>query len=421
MIKKILMNIFKMNILNACFRNSYFIISIFVIFLIFLWQNFFNNHNTKKLPFNFLSKKKLLDEYSFLKTKENDNYQYYKMLKLIIISNIDSINNIFKQRNIDKDDIISLIKTDKDLLFLKKGQIIYWSLNKKKKIKTLVWKFSMFETRIYKKTGKNFYFFKVKFRKNLQNTVSFIFISKKIFINIANFIGLSNNDILSLTNYLQWKINFTKLNKHDKFSIVTNNIFIKNKKNKKNLLAVRVNSRGKDYYIFRAKNGKFYDQNGLGLSINFMRYPTKKKYRISSNFNLHRLNPVTGYVIPHKGIDFAIPTGTPVLGVGDGKVIITKKSIAAGNYVTIRHVNNYITKYMHLKKILVKPGQNIKMGDEIGLSGNTGRSTGPHLHYEIWINNKAVNPLITRLPMSDKLTGKNLDVFLKEVQQFNFN
>lgn len=133
MIKKILINIFKMNILNACFRNSYFIISIFVIFLVFLWQNFFNNYNTKKLPFNFLSKKKLLNEYSLLNTKENDNYQYYKMLKLIIISNIDSINNIFKQRNIDKDDIISLIKIDKDLLILKKGQIIYWSLNKKKK------------------------------------------------------------------------------------------------------------------------------------------------------------------------------------------------------------------------------------------------------------------------------------------------
>lgn len=263
----------------------------------------------------------------------------------------------------------------------------------------------------------------IKSQNKLKNQIFFKSLSKKIFIDTAvNILELSKQDIVSVINYLQWKTNFIKLHKNDRFSIITNfDIFKKNINSKKKLLAIHIKIKNKDFYAIKAKNGKFYDQNGLGLLINFMRFPIKKKYRISSNFNLHRLHPITGYVIPHRGVDFAIPIGTPVLVVGDGKVIITKKSIYAGNYITIKHNNNYITKYMHLKKILVKKGQIIKMGDKIALSGNTGRSTGPHLHYEIWIHSTAVNPLKTKLPIQDKLTGKNLKIYLQEVKKIIFN
>ena len=80
-----------------------------------------------------------------------------------------------------------------------------------------------------------------------------------------------------------------------------------------------------------------------------MRFPTMKQFRISSNFNPRRVNPVTGRVAPHKGVDFAMPVGTPVLAVGDGEVVIAKRSGAAGNYVAIRHGRQYTTRYMHLK------------------------------------------------------------------------
>ncbi|STI75442.1 putative peptidoglycan-binding peptidase [Escherichia coli] len=91
-----------------------------------------------------------------------------------------------------------------------------------------------------------------------------------------------------------------------------------------------------------------------------------------------------------------MPQGTPVLSVGDGEVVVAKRSGAAGYYVAIRHGRSYTTRYMHLRKILVKPGQKVKRGDRIALSGNTGRSTGPHLHYEVWINQQAVNPLTAK-------------------------
>lgn len=102
-----------------------------------------------------------------------------------------------------------------------------------------------------------------------------------------------------------------------------------------------------------------------------------------------------------------MPQGTPVLAVGDGEVVMAKRSGAAGYYVAIRHGRTYTTRYMHLRKLLVKPGQKVKRGDRIALSGNTGRSTGPHLHYEVWINQQAVNPLTAKLPRTEGLTGKD--------------
>lgn len=183
------------------------------------------------------------------------------------------------------------------------------------------------------------------------------------------------------------------------------------------LKGVRLESGGKDYYAIRADDGKFYDRSGAGLARGFMRFPTVKQYRISSNYNPRRLNPVTGRIAPHKGVDFAVPIGTPVLAVGDGEVIVSKRSGAAGNYVAIRHGRQYMTRYMHLKTLLVKPGQKVKRGDRIALTGNTGRSTGPHLHYEIWINNQAVNPLTAKLPMMEGLTGSERSAYLAQVRE----
>ena len=89
---------------------------------------------------------------------------------------------------------------------------------------------------------------------------------------------------------------------------------------------VRLRSDGKDYYAIRAEDGKFYDRSGTGLAKGFLRFPTAKQFRISSNFNPRRLNPVTGRVAPHRGVDFAMPQGTPVLAVGDGEVVVAKRS-----------------------------------------------------------------------------------------------
>ena len=113
-----------------------------------------------------------------------------------------------------------------------------------------------------------------------------------------------------------------------------------------------------------------------------------------------------------------MPVGTPVLAVGDGEVVVAKYSGAAGNFVAIRHGRQFTTRYMHMRKLLVKPGQKVKRGDKVGLSGNTGRSTGPHLHFEVWNGQQAVNPLTAKLPRSGGLTGKDRTGYLALVKQY---
>lgn len=114
---------------------------------------------------------------------------------------------------------------------------------------------------------------------------------------------------------------------------------------------------------------------------------------MTSHFNPERVNPVTRKRMPHKGIDFSMPIGSTVISTGAGEVVIAKFSRSAGNYIVIRHANGYSTQYMHLSKLMVTEGQKVKQGQKIGLSGNTGRSTAAHLHYELWSNDRPIDPL----------------------------
>lgn len=237
------------------------------------------------------------------------------------------------------------------------------------------------------------------------------------FVASARAAGLTSSDINAVIKALQWQIDFRKLRKGDKFAVVISRKILDDQSMQSCLLGVRLKTRGKDYYAFRSSNGKFYSRDAISLTHDFMRFPTIKPFRVSSNFNLRRINPITGRIIPHRGVDFAMPIGTPVLVVGDGEVVVSKNSGTAGNYVAVRHSPQYMTCYMHLKKLLVKPGQKVKRGDRIALSGNTGRSTGPHLHFEVWINQQAVNPLTANLPCTDRLVGWERTEYLKQVDK----
>ncbi|WP_370627591.1 murein DD-endopeptidase MepM [Sodalis sp. CWE] len=234
------------------------------------------------------------------------------------------------------------------------------------------------------------------------------------FITAAYVAGLTGSDINSIIEALQWQLDLHKLHRNAQFSIlILRDMMTKSKL----LVGVRLHSSGKDYYAFRANNGNFYNLQAVSLTRNFMRFPTLKRFRASSNFNLYRFNPITRRITPHQGVDFAVPIGTPVLAVGDGEVIVSKRGGAAGNYVSIRHDRQYTTRYMHLKKMFVKPGQKVRRGDRIALSGNTGRSTAPHLHYEMWINQRAVNPLTAILPRTKDLTGLDRVQYLAQVNK----
>ena len=115
--------------------------------------------------------------------------------------------------------------------------------------------------------------------------------------------------------------------------------------------------------------------------------------RIASGFG-YRIHPIYKTLRMHEGIDFTAPIGTPIYATGDGKIERLKSRMSGyGNVVIIDHGYGYETLYAHMNKIIVKPGQKVKRGDIIGYVGNTGRSTGPHLHYEVRKNGKPINPV----------------------------
>lgn len=155
----------------------------------------------------------------------------------------------------------------------------------------------------------------------------------------------------------------------------------------------------------------YFDENGQSMKKFLMKTPIDGA-RISSTYGLRR-HPILGYSKMHAGVDFAAPRGTPVYAAGDGTVTRANRFGSFGNYVSIRHANGYETAYAHLNGFArgIKAGTRVRQGQVIAYVGTTGRSTGPHLHYEVHVNGKKMNPLALKVPTGRKLEGKQLAAF----------
>ncbi|MDN6114517.1 MAG: murein DD-endopeptidase MepM, partial [Enterobacterales bacterium] len=276
-----------------------------------------------------------------------------------VVSTGDTLGSILTQFGIDMSEVSALAKQNPALRNLKIGQTLSWVVNDAGELQQLTWEVNRRETRTYNLVNGNFKEAVESQQGEWKNKVVTGTLNGS-FVNSARAAGLSRSEVNAVIKALQWQMDFRKLQKGDQFSVLMSREELNGRSEQSQLLGVRMRSGGKDYYAVRADDGKFYDRQGSGLAKGFMRFPTTKQFRVSSNFNPRRVNPVTGRVAPHKGVDFAMPVGTPVLAVGDGEVVIAKRSGAAGNYVVIRHGRQYTTRFMHLKKILVKPGQKVK-------------------------------------------------------------
>lgn len=174
------------------------------------------------------------------------------------------------------------------------------------------------------------------------------------------------------------------------------------------LLYTSFSPRGKtsQYYLFEDSKGRenFYDEKGKTAKRKLRATPINGA-RLSGRFGKRR-HPILGYVKTHKGVDFAAPTGTPILAAGSGTVERANRYGSFGNYIRIRHTDGYKTAYAHLSKFArgVKAGAYVRQDQVIGYVGTTGRSTGPHLHYEVHLNGRAINPR-----QLSQLSGKPLD------------
>ena len=142
--------------------------------------------------------------------------------------------------------------------------------------------------------------------------------------------------------------------------------------------------------------------------------------RISSRFGSRR-HPILGYTRMHKGMDFAVPTGTPVMAAGNGTVVFAGRANGYGNFVVINHANGYATAYGHLSRYGsgIRAGARVRQGQIVAFSGMTGLATGPHLHYEIRMHDRQVNPASLRMASGRALEGAELAKFQDEKQRID--
>ncbi len=186
------------------------------------------------------------------------------------------------------------------------------------------------------------------------------------------------------------------------------------------LLYTAITSGGESqrFWRFRTPDGivDYYDEHGNNSKRFLMRKPVRGDFvRLTSGYGM-RVHPVINVSRMHTGIDWAAPVGTPILAAGNGVIEEAHRKGGYGNYVRIRHANSYQTTYAHMSRIApgMKEGVKVKQGQLIGYVGATGLVSGPHLHYEILVNNRFVNPLKIQVPRERQLTGRQLVEFQKE-------
>lgn len=161
---------------------------------------------------------------------------------------------------------------------------------------------------------------------------------------------------------------------------------------------------------------EYYQASGEGVKKGLMKTPVDGA-RMSSGFGM-RLHPVLGFSRMHKGVDFNAGSGEPIMAAGGGTVSFAGWHGGHGKYVMIRHNKDLATAYAHMSRIDVKPGQRIGQGQRIGAVGSTGLSTGPHLHYEVWLRGKAVNPVSLRFIGGAELGGRDLNEFQRQMNRW---
>ncbi|RJQ56805.1 MAG: peptidase M23 [Nitrospiraceae bacterium] len=238
--------------------------------------------------------------------------------------------------------------------------------------------------------------------------------------NLVSSVGEGRENLmlaLQLSDVFAWDMDFTSdLRKNDTFKIVVEGLYLDGELRKfGNILSAEFNNNGNTYNAYRFENNGaagYYDADGKSLKKAFLKAPLNFR-RISSYYSGRRLHPILKVYRPHHGLDYSAPAGTPVSALGDGKIVFAGYRGGYGKLVIIRHHNGYETYYGHLSRIdkNVRSGKKVVQGQLVGNVGNSGLSTGPHLHFELRVNNKPVNPLTVKLPRGESVPKKSMAGF----------
>ena len=345
----------------------------------------------------------------------------YKKIKHIIEFG-ETFDQILEKYSIEKQEIIkikALLKKKINLNKLKTKQIIQLTLDKTtNKIDDFTYQISNTQKIFLKRNSEN---------DTFSNEIISIKLQKKIIYkeNIilqslyksASDQNIPPNIIIEFAGIYGFQVDFQRdIRKKDKFQIMYEIFFNENKEivETGEILFANLKLSGQDnslYYYDNIGNEGHYDKNGKSVKKALMKTPINGA-RLSSPFGM-RKHPIDGFNKMHRGTDFAAPIGTPIMASGDGVVKKAGWCGGGGNCVKIRHNSTYQTVYAHMSKFArgIKTGVRVKQGQTIGYVGSTGKSTGPHLHYEVIVNGKKVNSQKLKLPSGKILKGNHRKLF----------
>lgn len=347
---------------------------------------------------------------------KNDNYKVIKN----VLEKGESIYELLKKYKISSQTINNILNTVMpyyDLGQMKAGkklEIIFDLNNELNGISFNIDQMTKLQIALIDNSFKVF-FYKKPYK--IKNNLSEIIISSNLY-NDSEAFGLPRSIFFELVKILSFSLDFQRdIRKNTTFLVLYEKLY----DYKNNLITtgrilyskVLLKNDSIEMYLFKSNEKEdFYDSDGKSIRKTLMKTPIDGA-RLSSGFGKRR-HPILGYNKMHRGIDFAAKRGTPIYAAGDGVIERANFYGAYGRYIRIRHNSQYKTAYAHLSKFAryIKRNIKVKQGQVIGYVGTSGRSTGPHLHYEVIFNEKKINPLKLKMPELNML-NKN--------EMFNFN
>ena len=228
--------------------------------------------------------------------------------------------------------------------------------------------------------------------------------------------------LVNLANIFSWDVDFQRdVHPGDSFELVYEQVESPDGEVRGgDVLFASLRLRGRNVHAYRYEHADgtrgYYDTDGRSLRKWLMRTPIDGA-RLSSGFGPRR-HPILGYNRMHRGVDFAAPTGTPIYAAGDGVLTYVGRNGAYGNYIRIRHNDEFSTAYAHMSRFAddIEKGTRVRQGQVIAYVGTTGRSTGPHLHSEVLQNGNQINPMSIKPQTATRLTGAELERFRRQIE-----
>jgi murein DD-endopeptidase MepM/ murein hydrolase activator NlpD len=332
----------------------------------------------------------------------------------------DNLSLIFKRAGFNDRDVhrvVSEAKDGKGLARIFPGQTIAFKADESGELDAIRHIKSPLETVTYRREGGEFES-AVSTRKPVARETQATGVIESSLFMAGQQAGLSHTTIMDMANIFGGVIDFVgDPRKGDTMHLLFEEMYLDGSKfDDGNIIAASYTNQGKTYTAYRYidSNGEagYYNEDGVSMRKAFLLAPVDFT-RISSNFNPRRIHPIYKTARPHRGTDYAAPTGTPVFAAGDGRVVKAGYSKANGNYVFLQHGEQFVTKYLHLHKRKVKQGQRVSQSQVIGTVGSTGAATGPHLHYEFLMNGVHRNPrtIHKKLPKAKSLPAAELPLF----------